>query len=87
MDIINNIDFSITSCDVSDMITEINRFLFHIMLLHVITYTIDGKDELFGNSVFKTMFITAMAVISYHILFKKLINSKLKKIQSICKKD
>lgn len=87
MEIIGNIDFSVTNCDISDMITEINRFLFHILLIHVITYTIDGKDELFGNNVIRTMFITAIAVMTYHVLFKKLINSKLKKIQSTCKKD
>ncbi len=87
MEIRNNIDFSITNCDMSDMITEINRFLFHILLIHVITYTLDGKDDLFGNNIVKTMFVTAIAVMAYHILFKKLINAKLKKIQSICKKD
>lgn len=87
MEIINNIDFSITSCDISDIITETNRFLFHVLLIHVLTYTIDGKDEIFGNNIFKTMFVIAMAVLFYHVLFKKIVATKLKKIQSICKKN
>jgi hypothetical protein len=84
MDIINNIDFSITKCDISEMISETNRFLFHILLIHIITHIIDGKDELFGEPLVKTLYITAIAIMSYHILFKKLIEPKLKKIRSIC---
>jgi hypothetical protein len=85
MDIITNLDFSITNCDASDIITETNRFLFHIMLIHIITHIIDGKDELFNQQFFKTLLITAIAIITYHILFKKLVDTKLKKIQSVCK--
>ena len=87
MNIINNLDFSITNCDISDIITETNRFIFHILLIHIITHIIDGKDELFGSQLIKTLFITAIAILTYHILFKKLINTKLKKIQSICSSD
>lgn len=84
--LVDDFDFTVTNCDVADVITEINRFLFHIFLMHILTYTIDGKDELFGNQLFKTMFITALAVLAYHVIFKKLVNSKLKNLQSTCKK-
>lgn len=85
MDIINKLDFSITNCDVSDIITETNRFLFHITLVHIMTHIVDGNDDLFGPQIFKTLLVTAIAIITYHILFKKLVDSKLKKIQSVCK--
>ena len=85
MNIINNLDFSISNCDVSDIITETNRFLFHITLVHIITHIVDGNDDLFGPQIFKTLLVTAIAIITYHILFKKLVDAKLKKIQSVCK--
>lgn len=85
MDIINNVDFSINNCDVSDIITETIRFLCHIMLVHIITHIVDGNDDLFGPQIFKTLLITAIAIISYNILFKKLVDAKLKKIHSVCK--
>jgi hypothetical protein len=84
METIRNIDFSITKCDISEMISESNRFLFHIILIHIITHIIDGKDELFGPTLVKTLYITTIAIVSYHILFKKMVEPKLKKIKSIC---
>jgi hypothetical protein len=45
---------------------------------------IDGKDELFGTQLFKSLLITALAVIIYHVVFKKFANAKLKNIQSTC---
>ncbi len=85
--ILDEFNMSVTNCDLSDMITEISRFLYHIFLIHVITYCIDGKDELFGSQLFKTLFITALAVMAYHIIFKKFMNAKLKNIQSVCIAD
>jgi dolichol kinase len=84
MDIINNIDFSITHCDISEIMSEANRFLFHIMLVHIIAHIIDGKDVLFGEQIFKTLLITVIAILTYHILFKKLVEPKLKKIHNVC---
>lgn len=76
--------FSITSCDISDIVTEINRFMFHIILIHMITCSLDTKEIFLGKQLFKTLFVTALAVMIYHIIFKKIINGKLKKIQSYC---
>lgn len=85
MNIFKNLDFSISKCDISEIISESNRFLLHILLIHIITHVIDGKDELFGINTIRTLFVTAIAILTYHILFKKLMDPKLKKIQSICK--
>lgn len=85
MEIFSHLDFSVTNCDISDIISETNRFLFHIMLIHIITHIIDGKDDLFGTQTIKTLFITALAILSYHVLFKKLVEPKMKKLKTICK--
>lgn len=83
-EIFNDFDLTITQCDISDMITEISRFMSHIVLIHILTFMIDRKDELFGQQVFKTLFATACAVLIYHVLFKKFIGAKLKNMQSEC---
>lgn len=82
----DDINFSISNCDISDIIIETNRFLFHIFLIHIITHMIDGKDELFGQQLFKTLLITTLAIITYHVLFKKSVEGKLKKIHNMCVK-
>ena len=82
---INNLQI-VTTCDISDMMAEINRFLFHMILVHIITHVIDGKDELYGENIIRNMIITAIAIILYHIIFKKITKTKLKNIQLICDK-
>lgn len=76
--------FSITPCDIADIVSETNRFLFHITLVHVVSCIIDPKEEFLGSQVIKTLFITALAIILYHILCKKIVEPKLKSIRSVC---
>lgn len=76
--------FTITPCDIAEIIGETNRFLFHISLVHIVSCIIDGNEELFGANVIKTLFVTAIAIILYHILCKKIVEPKLKKIRSVC---
>ena len=83
--IIESLDFAITECDLSEMIPEINRFVLHIFLVHVVTYLIDGR-EIFTPTFFKTLLVTAIAIMAYHILLKKITNRKLKNIKYMCKK-
>jgi len=85
MDYIKQINFNISKCDISDIINETSRFLFHITLIHVVTYIIDGNDQLLGPQLFKTLFITALAILLYHVIFKKIVEPKLKKIRYKCK--
>lgn len=83
---INNLTDFITNCDVSDITTELNRYLFHIVLMHIVTYMLDNKDPLFGPNLFKIMFATVISVTVYHLVFKRFVTTKLKQIQSTCKK-
>jgi len=84
MDYIKQLSFKITQCDMSDVITETNRFLFHIILIHIITHIIDGKDDLFGEQIIKTLIVTALAIVVYNIVFKKIVEPKLKELHSMC---
>jgi hypothetical protein len=85
MDIIKNLTFSISQCEMTDILEEAHRFVLHITLVHVFNYVIDGKDELFGRDLFRMLVVTVIAVISYNVFFKKIISPKLKKAKSACK--
>ena len=87
MNLFDNINFSISQCDMTDIISETNRFLLHITLMHIFTHMIDKKGDLFGGELIKTLVITTIAVITYNIIFKKLINSKLNIAKNKCMYD
>jgi hypothetical protein len=84
MKILDDFNLSVTQCEMSDIIEESHRFLLHISLVHVLTYIIDGKIELFNPDIIKTLVVTAIAIIIYNIVFRKIIKSKLKKVKSAC---
>ena len=65
MNILKDLDFSLSQCDFTDMFEEIHRFIFHIILIHIVNYIIDrkAKDTLFNVDLFKTLSITMIAVI------------------------
>ncbi len=77
-------DFTITKCDLVDIISEIIRYLSHITLLHVLNCFIDSKDELFDINYLKIMLFTTIAIVMYHIIINKLLSSRRKKMKNIC---
>lgn len=77
-------DFTVTKCDLVDMIGEIIRYLSHITLLHLLSCLIDNKEKLFETTYLKIMLFTALAIIFYHILLKKLFQQKVKKMKTFC---
>ena len=84
MDILNSLNFSISQCDMADILEEGHRFLLHITLVHVISNIIGSKNDLFDKDFFKLLAITAMAIMAYHIFFKGLFWPKLKKVRKAC---
>lgn len=76
--------FSISQCNISQTLGEANRFLFHIFLVHISTAIIDGKSDLFGEELFKTLIITMMAIILYHLFFRKIIEPIIERMKLIC---
>jgi len=76
--------FDISQCNISQIVGESTRFLFHVFLVHVSTCIIDKKDELFSRALFKTLTITIMAIVMYHIFFRKIIEPKIEKMKLVC---
>lgn len=79
---LTNLDFSISKSEMTDIITDGSRFMFHILLVHLVTHILDGEDELFGTKTLKSLFVTAMAILIYYVLFKKIVDAKLNNIKS-----
>jgi hypothetical protein len=78
------VDFTITKCDLVEIIFEIIRFLSHITLLHILNCTIDDKEELFDLNYLKIMLFTAIAIVIYHTVIKKFFRDNSKKMKIIC---
>lgn len=75
---------SISQCNLAQTIGETNRFLFHVILVHFATCIIEGKKAFFGEELFRTLLITAMAITMYHVFFRKIIEPKIEKMKLIC---
>lgn len=79
--------FDINNCNIAQIIGESNRFLFHIILVHVTSCVIEGKQAFFGIELFKTLIITSVAIALYHIFFRKIVEPKVEKMKLICYDD
>lgn len=75
---------NISNCNIAQMIGESNRFLFHVLLVHISTCIINGNNNIITEDLFRTLLITAMSIIMYHIFFRKIIEPKLEKMNLIC---
>ena len=78
--------FDVSECTIIQIISETNRFLFHISLVTIVTAILDGKTDVFNESFFKTLLVTALAIILYNIIFKKITEPKIKKMKKLCNK-
>lgn len=76
--------FTLTNCDVADIVTEMIRFLTHITLLHLLNCLIDTKETLFEVNYLKLMLFTALAIVIYHLFLKKIYDYKINKMKKIC---
>ena len=75
---------NISQCNIAQLIGESTRFLFHVMLIHISTCIIEKKKEYINKELFKTLMITAMAIILYNLFFRKIIEPKVEKMKLIC---
>lgn len=76
--------FNITQCNIAQTIAESNRFLFQVLLVHIATCVIEGKQDIFNDTLFKMLLITALAILMYHIFFRKFVEPKLEKMKMVC---
>lgn len=81
------LDFSVYKCDITDIITETIRFLSHLLLIHVFTYIVDTKEEFMNKMFVRTMLFTAMSIIIYNLVVKKLFMENVVKLRAICDKE
>jgi hypothetical protein len=77
---------NIKACNVSQMLGESSRFLFHVFLVHISTCVVEGKKEFFSEELFRTLLITALAIMLYHVFFRKIMEPKIEKMKLICYK-
>ena len=78
-------DISISRCSVIEIISESQRFLFHIFIVHIIINLIDNKPyEIINENILKTLLATIIAVIIYNIYIKKIVDPKIKKLKKMC---
>src|SRR5271154_2552847 len=77
---------NISTCNVSQTLGESSRFLFHVFLVHICTCVVEGKKEIFGEDVFRALIVTAMAILIYHVFFRKIIEPKIEKMKLVCYK-
>jgi hypothetical protein len=79
MDLLN-----VDRCVIAQIIGESNRYIWHLLLIHVTTSVFDGDSNIFGNDLLRKIIITALAIILYHILIRKLVEPHVKKMKTIC---
>ena len=75
---------NISKCNVAQIIGEAHRFLFHVLLVHISTCIIKKDTNIFTDELFRSLLMTAMAIVMYHIFFRKLIEPHLEKMNLIC---
>ena len=76
--------FNISQCNIAQLLGESNRFLFQALLVHITSCIIEGKKEIFSETLFKTLLITAVAIVMYHLFFRKIVEPKLEKMKAVC---
>lgn len=77
----------ISKCDVADMFNDNVRFLSHIIILHVLSCFVDGKEQFFELSLLKSLLYTTISVIIYHLLIKNIFMNRTKKLKKECEES
>ncbi len=76
--------FTISKCDLTEIILEHIRFLSHITLLHILNCTLNDTEQLFEVRYLRIMLFTSLAVTIYNLFIKKLFSHKIKKLKYVC---
>lgn len=74
----------ISQCNIAQLLGESNRFLFHVVLIHISTCILDGKGNYFSDELFRSLLLTAMAIVLYNLFFRKIIEPKIEKMKLVC---
>jgi hypothetical protein len=81
------ISFSVSTCDISEIVLEIIRYLSHIILLHTINFAVNNDVEggFLNISFLKTLLYTCIAVLIYHVVIKKIFSNSIARMKKICR--
>ena len=73
-----------SECNITQMIGEMSRYIFHIVFLNLVSITIRG------NSIYDDfpliLISTIISIICYHLFARKIVEPGIKKMKIICKK-
>lgn len=76
--------FELSTCNIAQILGESNRFIFHVFLIHITTCIIDGKNDFLSEELFRSLIITALAMVLYHVFFRKIVEPEINKMKLIC---
>jgi hypothetical protein len=71
--------------DIHNMFHDMNRFMFHIILIHILTYMVDPNYTTTNYQAMRTVFVTVLAIFVYYVLLKSFITKKLNDILALYK--
>jgi len=74
--------FQIRQSDIANLIGETSRFVMHVLMMHILSVIILKKEDLFGTPLFQTIIMTIMAIVLYHLFFRKIIEPELEKMKN-----
>ena len=80
-------DFTIKKCDISDIVLECIRFLSHIFIMGLLTYSLTDDGNMMFMDIFKSMLFAIIAIIIYQLIFKKVLFKTIKKMKKICNEN
>lgn len=76
--------FNMTQCNISQAVGDSNRFFFHVLLVHISTCILEKDTQIFTEKLIRSLLVTGMAIILYHVFVRKLIEPKIEKMKLIC---
>ena len=72
-------NFGITTDEINDTILDTLKVLTILLVVHLLTVSIDSQGELLSLDAVKLMLYSTIGVISYHLGVKKIVNKIIEK--------
>lgn len=79
--------FSISDNDIIEMLSSTNRFLCHVLIVHIVTCIIEGNTDIVTEKLIKSLLITGVAVMIYYLFIDKYIDSTIKRLKNKLKNN
>lgn len=73
------LNLNINKKEATDMFEDIMKFLTIIFIIHVLLFAVDDYGDLLSEFTLKILLYVTIALVIYHLIIKKVINSIVKK--------